>query len=175
MSRDLERRLASAEISAATISSAERRAADHRRSLRALVALVELVRERLGVMGIDPALAETLRRGEEAAAELAVIPDTRELKAADEAIVCPESNNGDDGARQVWAKIARMAEQYRDGQHRLDLANASPGELLAFCDAFEMGRRDEVPGVGRLRPALPIANAAAKRDDPSLPVCSSRA
>ena len=104
-------------------------------------------------MGIDPALAETLRRGEEAAAELAAIPDTPELKVADEAIVRPESNNGDDVARQVWAKIARMEKQYRDGEHRLDLANASPAELPAFCLAVEMERGDEVSrSAGRDQP-----------------------
>jgi hypothetical protein len=89
-------------------------------------------------MGINPALAVALRRGEEAAAELAAIPDTPDLKAADEAIVRPEYTNGDDRARQVRAIIAQMAEQYRGSQHRLDLANASPAELLAFCVAVEM-------------------------------------
>jgi hypothetical protein len=87
----------------------------------------------------------------------------------------PRVQQWDDGARQVWAKIGRMAEQYRDGQHWLDFANASPAELLAFCVAFEMERWDEVPGGGRLGPVLPLANAAAKRDDPNLTVCSSRA
>jgi hypothetical protein len=31
-----------------------------------------------------------------------------------------------------------MAEQYRGGQHRLDLANAGPVELLTFWVAVEM-------------------------------------
>jgi hypothetical protein len=47
----------------------------------------ELIWDRLRVIRIDPALAETLRRGEEAVAELAAIPDTLDLKTADEAIV----------------------------------------------------------------------------------------
>ena len=89
-------------------------------------------------MGIDPALAVTLRRGAEAAAELAAIPDTPDLKAADEAIVGSEHTNGNDGAHQVKAKIERIAEQYRSGQHQLDLATASPAQLLAFCVAVEM-------------------------------------
>jgi hypothetical protein len=80
----------------------------------------------------------TLRRGEEAAAELAAIPDTPDLKAADEAILRAECRNDDDGAQQVREKIARMAKLYRSGDHRLDLANASPAELLAFCVAVEM-------------------------------------
>jgi hypothetical protein len=89
-------------------------------------------------MGIDPALSVTLRRCEGAATELAAIPDTPDLKAADEAIVRPECSHGTDRAHQVREKIARMAEEYRDGEHRLDLANASPAELLAFCVAVEM-------------------------------------
>jgi hypothetical protein len=51
------------------------------------------------------------RRGEETTPELAVIPDTPELKAVDEAIVRSECDNGDDGARQVWVKLGRIAEQ----------------------------------------------------------------
>jgi hypothetical protein len=86
------------------------------------------------------ALAVTLRRGEAAAAELAAIPDTPELKVAHDAIVRPECSNWDNGARRARAKIVRMAEQYLRGQHRLDLANASPAELLAFCVAAEMVR-----------------------------------
>jgi hypothetical protein len=89
-------------------------------------------------MGIDPALAVALRRGEEAAAELAAIPDTPELCAADEAIVRPESSHRDGKVYRARAKIEQIAIQYRDGQHRLDLANASPAELLAFCVAVEM-------------------------------------
>jgi hypothetical protein len=46
-----------------------------------------LIWDRLRVIGIDPALAETLRRGEEAVAELAAIPDTLDLKTTDEAIL----------------------------------------------------------------------------------------
>jgi len=37
-------------------------------------------------MGLDPTLAVSLRHGKEAAAELAAIPDTEALRAADEAI-----------------------------------------------------------------------------------------
>jgi hypothetical protein len=89
-------------------------------------------------MGIDPALAVALQRGEDAAAELAAAPDTDDLQAADEAIVRAERSNRDDGARQVRAKITRLAEQYRGSQHWPDFPNASPAELLAFCVAVEM-------------------------------------
>jgi hypothetical protein len=116
----------------------DRQAAQHRQSLRARHACCELIRERLQVMGIDPALAAALRRGEEAAAELAAIPDTEELQAADDAIVRAERSNRDDGAHQVGAKITRPAEQYRASQHWPDLPNSSPAVLLTFCVAIEM-------------------------------------
>jgi hypothetical protein len=48
-----------------------------------------------------------------------------------------------------------MAEQYLSGQQRLDLANASPAELLAFWVAVEMERGDEV--------SLPIARVEVFR------------
>ena len=86
-------------------------------------------------MGIDPGRAVALRSGEEAAAELAAIPDSPDLKAADEAIVTANYSNADDRLCEFTAKIERIAEQYRGGQRQLDLANASPAELLAFCVA----------------------------------------
>ena len=48
-----------------------------------------------------------------------------------------------------------MAEQYLSGQQRLDLANASPAELLAFCVAVEMEGGDEV--------SLPVARVEVSR------------
>ena len=170
MWRDLERRLARAEISATAISWVDQQAADHRRSLRVCVELHKL-RERLRVMGISTELAVTLRRGEAAAAELAAIPDTPDLKAADEAIVRPECNDGDDGARRARAKIVQMAEQYRRGQHPLDLANASPAELLGFCVAVEMERGDEMSGSAGRGPA----RSECCYPGPNLTVCPTRA
>ena len=79
--------LTRAEISTAAISLVDRQTLDRQRSLRALVAVNELIWDRLRVIGIDPALAETLRRGEAAAAELAAIPETLDLKTANEAIL----------------------------------------------------------------------------------------
>jgi hypothetical protein len=135
--RAIARRLALVESRITATGWVDRQAAHHRQSLRACVEWHELIRERLRVMGIDPALAVALRRCEEGAAELAAIPDTDELRATDEAMVRPDYGNGDDEARNFWAKIAQIAVKYRDGQHRLDLANASPAELLAFCVAVE--------------------------------------
>jgi hypothetical protein len=139
MWRDLERRLARAEIAAGAMNWVDRQAAHHREALRTSVRWRQMIRERLLVMGIDPTLAVTLQRGEEAAAELSAIPDTDELQAADEAIVRADNRNGDEGARQFQWKIEQMAARYRNNQHQLDLANASPAELLAFCVAAEVG------------------------------------
>jgi hypothetical protein len=138
MQRDLVCRLARAEISSPAISRVDRQAAHRRQSLRAWVTLCELTRERLRVMGIDSCSAVALRRGEEATAELAAIPDSPHLKAADEAIVTADYSNADDRSCEFKAKIERIAEQYRSGQNQLDLANASPAELLAFCVAVEV-------------------------------------
>jgi hypothetical protein len=137
MRRDLQCRLVKAEILAPAIPWVDRQAAHHRQSLRTCVGWCELIRERFRIMGIDPGRAVALRSGEEAAAELAAIPDSPELKAADEAIVTTDYSNADGRKAEFEAKIEQIAEQYRGGQHQLDLANASPAELLAFCVAVE--------------------------------------
>jgi hypothetical protein len=57
-----------AEIAAAA-TRWDQQAAHHRQSLRDWVEWHELIRERFCLIGIEPALAVMLRRGEEAAAE----------------------------------------------------------------------------------------------------------
>ena len=138
MRRDLERRLAHAETLAPAISWADRQAASHRRSLRACVVLCQLIRERFLVLGIDSTLAESLQRGDVAAAELAAIPDTPELERADETILRTNCSNSHGAAHQFREKIGRMAELYCSGQHRIDFANASLVQLFAFCIASEL-------------------------------------
>jgi hypothetical protein len=138
MRRDLERRLVRVEITASAISWGDRQAAHCRHALRARVKLHELIRERLRLMGVDPALAVALRRCDAAAVELAQIPDTVELRAADAAIVRADCGEGNEAARQSCEKIEQMAARIRDEEHQLDLANASPAQLLAFCVAVEM-------------------------------------
>jgi hypothetical protein len=138
MRRDLTCRLVKAEVLTPAISWVDRQAAHHRQSLRTCINWCDLIRERFRVMGIDPGLVKALQRGGEAAAELAAIPDSPDLKAADEAIVTADYGNADDRSCEFKAKIERIAEQYRGGLHQLDFANASPAELLAFCVAVEM-------------------------------------
>jgi hypothetical protein len=137
MRRDLQCRLVKAEILALRFLGSDRQAATRRQSLRTCVGWCELIRERFRVMGIDPGRAVALRTGEEASAELAAIPDSPDLKAADEAIVTADYSNADGRTAEFEAKIEQIVQQYRGGQHQLDLANASPAELLAFCVAVE--------------------------------------
>jgi hypothetical protein len=83
-------------------------------------------------MGFDPALAVSLQRGEQAAVELAAIPDSETLRAADAAIT--RSDQHDDGATAtiIAAQVAPMATHFRDGSEP-DLVHASLAELFAFC------------------------------------------
>jgi hypothetical protein len=81
-----------------------------------LLTLCGVIRERLREMGIEPELAVSLRRGEEAVAELGAIPDSADLKAADEAIVTAHYSNADDPSCEFKIEIERIAEQYRGGQ-----------------------------------------------------------
>ena len=84
--QDFKRRLARAEITASAVHPADLQAASDRQSLRTRAKICEFIRERFLLMGLDPALAVSLRRGEEAAAELAAIPDLEALRTADEAL-----------------------------------------------------------------------------------------
>src|SRR5437764_13684496 len=68
---------------------AERREADaweveYRQGRRILVSICSEIRGMLTELGVDPEQCRSLRHGDEAAAELAAIPDTPELQRADE-------------------------------------------------------------------------------------------
>ena len=82
-------------------------------------------------MGFDPALEVRLQRGRQAAVELAAIPDSETLRAADAAIT--RSDQHEDGAASsiVTAQAASMATHIRDGSEP-DLAHASLTEPFAF-------------------------------------------
>ena len=132
ISQHIKQWLARLEIKAATTPWADRHAAHHRNTRRALVEICEAIREQLALMGFDPALAVSLQRGEQAAVELAAIPDSETLRAADAAIT--RSDQHDDGAPSsiIEAQAAPMAAHVRDGSEP-DLAHASLAELFAFC------------------------------------------
>ena len=136
MAKDFERRLALAETAAQALGGVDAQAERRRCSLRALVAVCDIVRQRLVAMRIDPELAVALRRGEEAAAESAGMPDTRELRASEAAVTGPNS-----GARdRLYTQMARIAdsmtERFGRGEEPINLGNASLVELLAFVSAF---------------------------------------
>jgi hypothetical protein len=99
---------------------------------RAIVEICEAIREQLSRLGFDPALAASLRRGERAAAELATIPDSEALRAADEVITRGDQNDDRQASTIITAQIARMAAHFRDGSQP-DLAHASLAELFALC------------------------------------------
>jgi hypothetical protein len=137
MARDFERRLARAETAAHALGEVDAQAGRRRCSLRALVAVCDIVRERLVAMRIDPEFAVALRRGEEAAAELAGVPDTRELRASEAAVSGPNSSGARDRFYTEMARIAdSMTERFGRGEEPINLGNASLVELLAFVSAF---------------------------------------
>jgi hypothetical protein len=89
-------------------------------------------------MRIDPELAVALRRGEEAAAEPAGMPDTRELRASEAAVTGPNSSGARDRLYTKMARIAdSMTERFGRGEEPINLGNASLVELLAFVSATE--------------------------------------
>ena len=77
MRRDLERRLARAEITATAISWADYRAAQHRSSLRTQGKICDCILEYRAANGMTPELGELARQRDEVAIELANIPARR--------------------------------------------------------------------------------------------------
>jgi hypothetical protein len=101
-----------------------------RRLLRAEAALGEIIREALARAGVDAAGASRLALADDAAAVLAAIPDTAQLRHADAG---DAAANGYDRARaDMFApKLIAMTRRYAGGA-RLDFADASFAELLAW-------------------------------------------
>jgi hypothetical protein len=124
--------LARLEAKAAATHWADRHAAHHRNTRRAIVEICEAIRERLSLMGLDPTLAVSLLRGQEAAGELASIPDSEALRAADAAITRGDHHDGGGASSIITAQAARMAVHLRD-RSEPDLTHASLTELFAFC------------------------------------------
>src|SRR5713226_7425641 len=106
---DLKRRLARVEITPSATHWADLKAASHRKRRRALVKVCELLRERFLLMGLDPSLAVSLRVGEDAAAELAAIPDSEALRTADEAITHIDVDDRREAGSRFRAEIHRTA------------------------------------------------------------------
>jgi hypothetical protein len=134
--QDFKRRLARAEITASAVHPANLQAASDRQSLRTRATICEFIRKRFLLMGLDPALAVSLRWGEEAAAKLAPIPDTEALRSADLAITRSDLNDYGEARSTFVAKIQRLAVTFGEGVQP-NFANASVAQLLAFCIAME--------------------------------------
>jgi hypothetical protein len=157
--QDFKRRLARAEIAASAVHPADRQAASHRQTLRMRAKMYEFIRERFLLMGLDPALAVRLRDGEEAAAELAAIPDSEALRTADKALTHSDLDDCREVANSVRAQIQRMANNIADDiidkGAQPDFAKAPLAELWAFCVAMEdLARATESEDTAQIPPAL---------------------
>ena len=141
--QDIKRRLARSEIRASTRAWSDRQAAHHRMTCRAVVKVCAEIRDRLLQMGMDPAEAVSLRLGDAAAAELATIPDSETLRAADEEIIRDEVRD-DSWTRWAAATVAQMAAKFLDGSVP-NLANASLAELYVSCEIFDLDRQCKKP------------------------------
>jgi hypothetical protein len=105
--------------------------ASHREVLRARVAICAALRRTRASSAIGGTLAAALRLGDDAAAELARIPDSAELRRRDAALLERDADATADG---FATKLGLLVEEYRNGR-ALDLFTASPNELLACCVA----------------------------------------
>jgi hypothetical protein len=154
--QDFKRRLARAEITVSAVHPADLRAASHRKTLRMRATICEFIRERFLLMGLDPALAVSLHIGEDAAAELAAIPDTEALRTADEAITHSDLDDAGEAASSFNAKIQRMVADYSEGAQP-DFARASVAQLFAFCLANKKLAWDRLPS-SKEKAGLPEAS-----------------
>ena len=140
--RDLKRWLQRVEVAASAIKPVGLTEARNRESLRGVVKICDGIRKCFLLMRLDPALALSLRRGEEAAVELAAIPDTEELQAADKAIIHSVSNGYREGTSKYEEKFQNMVEktcrEFRESGHISlpDFTNSSLIQLYAFCVAM---------------------------------------
>jgi hypothetical protein len=101
--------LARLEIKAAATHWADRHAAHHRNTRRAIVEICEAIRERLSLMGLDPALADSLLRGEQEAAELAAIQVQRRYGLLMRRFTRGDHNAAGGASSIITAQAARMA------------------------------------------------------------------
>jgi hypothetical protein len=115
-------------------SAASKKEADairRRRLWRAEVAIGAVIREALARNGVDPAGVARLALADEAAAALAEIPDTPELRSTDQTATPPLKAQERVGAGGFAAKIAAMTRAAAEAPPP-DLKNASFAELFAW-------------------------------------------
>jgi hypothetical protein len=121
----------------------------HRTGLRACAAIGAGCREALesagrGVVEIDPTRAAIVRLGDNAAAELAMIPDMPELAAGDRVFLATHPLDADSIRGPLVRQMRRLVERYRrecniDGLiMHLEIADA-----YASCLAHHPGRSEK--------------------------------
>jgi hypothetical protein len=103
----------------------------HRTRLEAWVAVGELLRRMLAERNVDPAQVRALRWADEAAAELAGLPEPIAAHEAEG----PRQAAADDGdaAERFYARLAQLASANFAAGQRPDPARSSPAEWLAWC------------------------------------------
>ena len=102
----------------------------HRALLRVRLAVSALLRQCLGRPNdAGRALAAALALGETATVELRAMLDGAELRRRDEAGLASDYPGVEDA---FATRLQSMTQQYRGGRE-VDLANASPAELLGAC------------------------------------------
>lgn len=131
--------------------------ARRREELRLTVEMCGEIRDRLSSFGIDPAGVGCLAEGDAAAAELAAVPDTPELKAADAELLAEvdgaETFDGDDSSAEVLvAEVDRLLKRWNDSGGP-DLARDSLTVVYLWCITHEQ------PAAARGR-----ANSAGTRE-----------
>ena len=122
--------------------------ARQRNEWRAIILLSEILLEQLRASELGPASRRVLRDAETARSALAAIPDTRELRAADEAML---DRAPPDPADRFAGQLDIAADRYRAGQP-LDRVHATPVELLAWCLVREERRRAAAVAPPALEP-----------------------
>jgi hypothetical protein len=99
------------------------------------VKICDGIREYLIANGIEPELDALVRRREEAAVELANIPETREVRASDEAILSRDHSEEHraDALRKIEKMLDQTAERMEAGQ-RLEVIDTASTRAQA-CPA----------------------------------------
>ena len=116
-----------------------------RRLLRAEAALGEIIRAALMRAGADAAAASRLALADDAAAALAALPDTAQLQHTDAGDAAAVANGYDRAQADMFApKLIAMTQHFAGGA-RLDFADASFAELLAWSLAQKAGESPSPP------------------------------
>jgi hypothetical protein len=145
-------------------------AARGRRLLRAEAAIGMVIRHALNSAGADVSAAGRLAVADDAAAALAAIPDTPELRDADRAAAPPLGPHQRHQADAFTAKISAMTKDFASGRP-LDLAQASLAELFAW--SLAQSRPPATAGGEKTRCAEQAAEFHEGVDDQDTPGLSS--